>query len=288
MDIVLVGDSAAMMVLGHSSTVPATMDEMLMLASAVTRVTRRAARRRRTCPSARIQGLGRDGRRQNAVRFVKEGGADVVKIEGAGRCSRACGAIGDAGIPVMGHIGLTPQSATMLGGYKAQGRSAGTAQQLFEDALALGGRRLLRARARGVPPQWPRASRVRCTSPPSASAPERSATARCWSGTTCSALYPGHAPRFVKRYADLATVARDALETYADDVRSGCLPRGAAHVLDPRRGARAVRAGSAGALGEDRGGEQQAEQRGGERRGAERARDAPALDRAHADDREQQ
>ena len=117
-DLILVGDSAAMVVLGHDSTLPVTLDEMLMLTSAVSRVTRRAL----------VVGDLPFGSYQesdekavaSAVRMVKEGGADIVKLEGADRRLSRVRAIGDAGIPVMGHIGLTPQSATLLGGYKAR------------------------------------------------------------------------------------------------------------------------------------------------------------------------
>ena len=133
-DLILVGDSAAMVVLGHDSTLPVTLDEMLMLTSAVSRVTRRAL----------VVGDLPFGSYQesdekavaSAVRMVKEGGADVVKLEGADRRLSRVRAIGDAGIPVMGHIGLTPQSATLLGGYRAQGRTAGTAHRLYDAALA--------------------------------------------------------------------------------------------------------------------------------------------------------
>jgi len=134
-DIILVGDSAAMVVLGHDSTVPATMDEMLVLARAVTRG---AARPLVVAdmPFGSFQ-VSDEKALANAIRFVKEAGADAVKVEGAGATLSRVRTIVDAGIPVMGHIGLTPQSATMLGGFKAQGRTAEKARQLFADALAL-------------------------------------------------------------------------------------------------------------------------------------------------------
>ena len=134
-DVVLVGDSAAMTVLGHDSTVPATMDEMVILV----RATARGARRPLVVadmPFGSFQVSDEEAVR-NGVRFVKEGGADAVKIEGAGpTVSRALALVG-AGIPVMGHIGLTPQSATILGGYRAQGRTAAKARQLRDDARTL-------------------------------------------------------------------------------------------------------------------------------------------------------
>ncbi|MEX0817596.1 MAG: 3-methyl-2-oxobutanoate hydroxymethyltransferase, partial [Gaiellales bacterium] len=134
-DIVLVGDSAAMTVLGHDTTVPATMEEMVML----TRAASRGARRPLVVadmPFGSFQVSDEDALR-NAVRFVKEAGADAVKVEGAGPTVSRVVALVGAGIPVMGHLGLTPQSATMLGGFRAQGRTADKARQLLEDARTL-------------------------------------------------------------------------------------------------------------------------------------------------------
>ena len=118
-DIVLVGDSAAMVVLGHDSTVPATIDEMLMLTRAVTRGARRPVVVA-DMPFGSFQ-VSDEEALGNAIRFVKEAGADAVKVEGAGRMLSRVQALVEAGIPVIGHIGLTPQTATMLGGFKAQG-----------------------------------------------------------------------------------------------------------------------------------------------------------------------
>jgi 3-methyl-2-oxobutanoate hydroxymethyltransferase len=134
-DLVLVGDSAAMTVLGHDSTVPATMDEMLVLTRAVTRGASRPLVIA-DMPFGSFQVSDEEAVR-NAIRFVKEAGADAVKLEGAGLMLSRVRAIVGAGIPVMGHIGLTPQSATMLGGFKAQGRSAEKAAALLHDARAL-------------------------------------------------------------------------------------------------------------------------------------------------------
>src|SRR5204862_641356 len=137
-DLILVGDTAAMVVLGHeSSTVPVTMEEMLFMTRAVTRGARRPLVVG-DMPFGSYQVSDEDAVR-NAIRFVKEGGADVVKLEGAGPSLSRVRTIVGAGIGVMGHIGLTPQSATVLGGFKAQGRSADQARQLYEDALALEG-----------------------------------------------------------------------------------------------------------------------------------------------------
>src|SRR5205823_11583177 len=135
-DIILVGDTAAMVVLGHEgTTVPVTVDEMLFL----TRSVARAARRPIVIgdmPFGSYQVSDEDALR-NAIRFVKEAGADVVKLEGAGPSLSRVKAIVSAGIGVMGHVGLTPQSETILGGFKTQGRTASKARQLLGDALAL-------------------------------------------------------------------------------------------------------------------------------------------------------
>jgi 3-methyl-2-oxobutanoate hydroxymethyltransferase len=222
MDIVLVGDSAAMTVLGHSSTVPATMDEMLMLTRAVTRGAQRPLVVA-DMPFGSFQVSDEEALR-NAIRFVKEAGADAVKLEGAGpSLSRVLALVG-AGIPVMGHIGLTPQSATMLGGFKAQGKTAAKARRLLEDAVALEDAGCFSLVLEAVPA--PVAARIgeRLTIP----------TIGIGSGPDCDGqvlvlhdvlgLYDGRSPRFAKRYADLATEIRGALERFAGDVRSGAFP----------------------------------------------------------------
>ncbi len=220
-ELVLVGDSAAMTVLGHDSTVPATMEELLMLTRAVTRGAHRPLVIA-DMPFGSFQ-VSDAVAVANAVRFVKEAGADAVKLEGAGPTLSRVQAIVGAGVPVMGHVGLTPQSATMLGGFKAQGRTAEKAERLYEDALALetaGSFVVLEA----VPA--PVATRV--------SEALRVPTIGIGAGAGCDGqvlvwhdllgLYEGKAPRFVKRYADLGAEAKRALETYVDDVREGRFP----------------------------------------------------------------
>jgi 3-methyl-2-oxobutanoate hydroxymethyltransferase len=221
-DVVLVGDSAAMVVLGHDSTVPATMDEMLVLTRAVTRGARRPLVIA-DMPFGSFQVSDEDAMR-NAIRFVKEAGADAVKLEGAGPMLSRVRALVGAGIPVMGHIGLTPQSATMLGGFKAQGRTAEKARQLVEDALELEAAGCFALVLEAVPS--PVATRITeaLTIP----------TIGIGAGAGCDGqvlvyhdllgLYEARAPRFVKRYAALADEIRAALEKYAEDVRSGRFP----------------------------------------------------------------
>jgi 3-methyl-2-oxobutanoate hydroxymethyltransferase len=130
-ELILVGDSAAMVVLGHDSTVPASMEEMLMLTRAATRGAKRPLVVG-DMPFGSFQ-VSDELALENAIRFVKEAGADAVKLEGAGPMLSRVQAIVGAGIPVMGHIGLTPQTATALGGFKAQGRTAEQARKLYEE-----------------------------------------------------------------------------------------------------------------------------------------------------------
>jgi len=221
-DLVLVGDSAAMVVLGHDSTVPATIDEMLVLTRAVTRGARRPLIVA-DMPFGSFQVSDEEALR-NAIRFVKEAGADAVKLEGAGPMLPRVRALVGAGIPVMGHIGLTPQSATMLGGFKAQGRTAEKARRLVEDAIALEGAGCFALVLEAVPS--PVATRITRT----LTIP----TIGIGAGAGCDGqvlvyhdllgLYEARAPRFVKRYAALADEIRAALEKYAEDVRAGRFP----------------------------------------------------------------
>jgi 3-methyl-2-oxobutanoate hydroxymethyltransferase len=222
-DLILVGDTAAMVVLGYEgTTVPVTMEEMLFM----TRTVARTARRPIVIgdmPFGSYQ-VSDELAVANAVRFVKEAGADVVKLEGAGPSLSRVAAIAAAGIPVMGHVGLTPQSATMLGGFKAQGRTADKARQLVLDARALEAAGCFAVVLEAVPPQVAAAVTETVEIP----------TIGIGAGPDCDGqvlvyhdllgLCEGHAPRFVKRYADLASEIRSALTSYVADVRSGAFP----------------------------------------------------------------
>jgi 3-methyl-2-oxobutanoate hydroxymethyltransferase len=222
-DIILVGDTAAMVVLGHEgTTVPVTVDEMLFL----TRTVSRQAKRPIVVgdmPFGSYQVSDEDALR-NAIRFVKEGGAEAVKLEGAGAMVSRVRRIVEAGIPVMGHIGLTPQSATMLGGFKTQGKTAAGARQLLVDAHALEDAGCMSIVLEAIPA--PVAARITSE----LSIP----TIGIGAGPECDGqvlvyhdllgLTEGHLPRFVKRYANLSREIRDALEAYASDVRAGAFP----------------------------------------------------------------
>jgi len=221
-DVILVGDSAAMTVLGHESTVPVTMDEMLMLTRAVTRVTRRALVVA-DMPFGSYQ-LSEEHALVNAVRFVKEGNADAVKLEGAGRTLTRISAILDAGIAVMGHVGLTPQSVTLLGGYKARGRTAVEARRIYDEARAIERAGCFAVVLEAIPA--PIAAHITNAL--------KVPTIGIGAGGACAGqvlvwhdllgLTTGHVPRFVKRYADLSRTILDALEAYIADVRSSAFP----------------------------------------------------------------
>jgi 3-methyl-2-oxobutanoate hydroxymethyltransferase len=202
--------------------VPVTMDEMLFMTRAVTRGARRPLVVG-DMPFGSYQ-VSDEEAVQNAIRFVKEAGADVIKLEGAGPSLSRVRSIVGAGIGVMGHLGLTPQSATVLGGFKAQGRSAAAAQRLLEDALALEAAGCFALVLEAVPA--PVAERV--------TAELEIPTIGIGAGAGCDGqvlvwhdllgLYDGRTPRFVKQYADLRGEIGRALAAYAADVRSGAFP----------------------------------------------------------------
>jgi 3-methyl-2-oxobutanoate hydroxymethyltransferase len=221
-DSVLVGDSAAMTVLGHDSTVPVTVEEMLMLTRAVSRGARRAFVIA-DMPFGSFQASNRIALK-TAIRFVKDGAAHAVKLEGAGASVERVKAIVGAGIPVMGHIGLTPQSAALLGGYKPQGRTAGRAQGLLEEADALERAGCFAIVLEAIPELV--AARI--------TANLRVPTIGIGAGASCDGqvlvwhdllgLSTGHVPQFVKRYADLSDRIGAALSAYVADVRAARFP----------------------------------------------------------------
>jgi 3-methyl-2-oxobutanoate hydroxymethyltransferase len=220
-DLILVGDSAGNNVLGYDSTVPVSMDEAVMLTGAVARARPRALVIG-DMPFGSFQASDRDAV-ANAVRLVKAG-ADAVKLEGAGPMVSRVRAIVDAGIPVMGHLGLTPQSATKLGGMKAQGRTAAGARRLLDDALQLQEAGCFALVLESVP------GRIGAH----VTAALRIPTIGIGAGPGCDGqvlvwhdllgINEGVAPRFVKRYADVAGEIRRGLSAFAAEVRSGAYP----------------------------------------------------------------
>ena len=221
-DVILVGDTAAMVVLGHPGTTPVTMDEMIFL----TRTVSRAARHPIVVgdmPFGSFQ-VSDEKALENAVRFVKEAGADAVKLEGAGPMVSRVRTIVEAGIPVMGHVGLTPQSATILGGFKTQGKTAEAARRLVDDALALEEAGAFSVVLEAVPAPVAAEVTSRLSVPTIGIGAGRDCDGQVLVYHDLLGLTEGHLPRFVKRYANLSREIRDALEAYADEVRSGTFP----------------------------------------------------------------
>jgi 3-methyl-2-oxobutanoate hydroxymethyltransferase len=232
-DGILVGDSAAMAVLGHDSTVQITVDEMLVLTRAVSRSVHKPLVVA-DMPFGSFQVSDEEAVR-HAVRLIKEGGAGAVKLEGAGPTLTRVKAIVGVGIPVMGHVGLTPQSAVALGGYRVQGRRVRDAERLCEEAVALQGAGCFAVVLEAMPAVV--AARITDVL--------EVPTIGIGAGASCDGqilvwhdllgLTTGHVPQFVKRYADLGTAARAALETYVTDVRSRTFPE-ARHTYDMAEG----------------------------------------------------
>jgi 3-methyl-2-oxobutanoate hydroxymethyltransferase len=222
-DVILVGDTAAMVVLGHEgTTVPVTMDEMLFLTRAVSRAARRPIVIG-DMPFGSFQ-VSDEKAVENAIRFVKEGGADAVKLEGAGPSVSRVRSIVEAGIPVMGHVGLTPQSATMLGGFKTQGKTADKARLLVDGALELEEAGAFAVVLEAVPAPVAAEITRRLAVPTIGIGAGRECDGQVLVYHDLLGLTEGHLPRFVKRYANLSREIRDALEHYADEVRSGAFP----------------------------------------------------------------
>jgi 3-methyl-2-oxobutanoate hydroxymethyltransferase len=219
--VLLVGDSAANVVYGYSSTIPVTMDELLPLVAAVTRSTRRALvvadMPFGSYQSSPQQALG------EAARFLKEGGAHAVKLEGGQRVVPQVEALVSAGVPVMGHLGLTPQSVNAMGGYRVQGRG-GAGEQLLHDAKALEAAGAFGVVLEVVPAELA----LRVTD--ALGIP----TIGIGAGAGCDAqvnvwqdlvgLTPAPSPKFVKRYAEIGTVVADAVREWSTDVVSGQYP----------------------------------------------------------------
>lgn len=221
-DTILVGDSLGMVVLGYSSTVPVTMDEMIHHCKAVSRGAG-------SCfvigdlPFLSYQvSIGKAV--ENAGRLVKEAGCDAVKLEGGREMSRVVRAVVEAGIPVCGHIGLTPQSAVKLGGFRVQGRDMAGARELIASAEDLEKAGAFMLVMECIPDQVSERITGRLTIP----------TIGIGAGVHCDGqvlvyhdavgLFDRFRARFVKRYADLSPVIRDALSRFREDVEQGAFP----------------------------------------------------------------
>jgi 3-methyl-2-oxobutanoate hydroxymethyltransferase len=219
--VLLVGDSGGNVVLGLTSTVPVTVEDMLLMTKAVSRSTKRALVVA-DMPFGSYE-AGPDQALATALRLLKEGGAQAVKLEGGVRVAAQIHKIVEAGIPVMGHIGFTPQSEHALGGYRVQGRGAG-AEKLREDAHAVQEAGAFSVVMEMVPAEIAGQLTKELTIP----------TIGIGAGVDCDAqvlVWPdmagytgGRVPKFVKKYADLRADLLRAAKEYADDVRGGVFP----------------------------------------------------------------
>jgi 3-methyl-2-oxobutanoate hydroxymethyltransferase len=220
-DVILVGDSAGVVVAGHNTTLPVTMDEMIYHVRAV----------RRAEPKALVVGdmpfmscqSGVDDACRNCGRMIKEGGAEAVKIEGGANMAHVIRAVASIDIPVMGHIGLTPQSIHRMGGYKVQGRKD-QAERIFEDALAVQAAGAFSVVLEGIPAKLAARITAELSIP----------TIGIGAGPECDGqvlvihdilgLCEKYSPKFVKRYADLTPIISAAVKSYIAEVRGGEFP----------------------------------------------------------------
>lgn len=221
-DILLVGDSLGMVLLGYDSTVPVTMDQMIHHSAAV----------RRGAPDSFIIGDMPFGSYQagsrdaviNGNRFLKEAACDAVKLEGGLEVCEAVRALVRAGIPVMGHIGLTPQTASQLGGYKVQGRDEGSAIKLLEEAKALADAGVFGIVLECIPDELARVISGTISVP----------TIGIGAGPHCDGqvlvthdllgMFEKFIPSFVKTYTNLAPLIKDNISQYVEEVRGGTFP----------------------------------------------------------------
>ena len=221
-DMLLVGDSAAMTMLGHPSTVAITMEEMLVFARAVARGAGRAFVVG-DLPFLSYQVSNEEAVR-NAGAFVAAG-CDAVKCEGGRRIAGRVRAMTDAGIAVMGHLGLTPQSLGQLGGYRVQGRSLEAAEELLRDALALAEAGAFALLLEAVPPAAAAFVRAELDVPVYGIGAGPGLDGQLVIVHDILGGFVGEiAPRFVRRYAELGETVTEALRAYAADVRSGTFP----------------------------------------------------------------
>ncbi len=221
-DVVLVGDSAAMTVLGYPSTVPVSIDEMLVLAAAV----------RRGLSTPFLVGdlpfgsyeVSNEQAVETAQRFVKEAGCDAVKLERGGSSIERAAAIVAAGIPVMGHVGLTPQTATALGGYRSQGRTADRALEVARDALGLEQAGCFSIVFEAVPADFTDAVMPHLSVPVIGIGAGPATDGQVLVFHDLLGIYDGHAARFVKRYAEVREAMVTGVRAFADDVRERRYP----------------------------------------------------------------
>jgi 3-methyl-2-oxobutanoate hydroxymethyltransferase len=221
-DIILVGDSLGMVVLGYENTVPVTMEDMLHHTRAVRRGVKHALLVADMPYGSYHTGAG--VALTNALRLVKEGGAEAVKLEGGERRLEVISRMVEAEIPVMGHVGLTPQSVNALGGFRVQGRTADTAEQLLRDARAVEAAGAFSIVLESVPRELAAAITRELRIP----------TIGIGAGPDCDGqvlvyhdllgLTAGPTPRFARHYAELGAEVKRAVREYCDDVQAGNFP----------------------------------------------------------------
>ena len=237
-DVVLVGDSAANNVLGYPDTVPVSVEEMLMLTRAVRRGLK-APLLVGDLPFGSYEASDAQAI-ETAHRFVKEAGCDAVKLEGGGASAERARAIVRAGVPVMGHVGLTPQTATMLGGYRAQGRTSARARQVLDDALALQEAGCFAIVFEAIPAEVTDAIMAYMEIPVIGIGAGPSTDGQVLVLHDLLAIHDDFKPKFAKRFAAVKAEMLRGVEAYAEEVRTRRLPGRRAHVRH--------RAGGAGAL----------------------------------------
>jgi len=221
-DILLVGDSMAMTVLGYSTTLPATMAEMIAHSQAVTRGNKNSfvlgdMPYMSYQPSVELAV-------QNAGRFMSEGGCDGIKLEGGLPMASRVEAIVNAGIPVMGHLGLTPQSMSMLGGFKAQGKDAQMAKRIIDDAQALEQAGAFSILLEAVPSKVTKLIAARSAIPIIGIGAGPDCDGQVLIFHDMFGLYPAFTPKFAKQYAELGEMIVEGLRRYGDEVRDGIFP----------------------------------------------------------------
>ena len=222
-DVVLVGDSGAMTVLGYPSTVPVTLDELLMLASAV----------RRGLSTPLLVGdmpfgsyeVSNEQAIANSQRFIKEAGCDAVKLERGGTSVERARAIVAAGIPVMGHVGLTPQTATALGGYRSQGRTAQRGLEVMHDAIGLEEAGCFAIVFEAIPAALTELIMPRMHIPVIGIGAGAATDGQVLVFHDLLGIYDGHAARFVKRYASVRDEMIKGVIAFADEVRARRYPQ---------------------------------------------------------------
>jgi 3-methyl-2-oxobutanoate hydroxymethyltransferase len=221
-DVVLVGDSGAMTVLGYASTIPISIDEMLMLSSAV----RRGLRTPLLVGDLPFGSYETSDEQaiSTAQRFIKEAGCDAVKLERGGTSVQRARAIVGAGIPVMGHVGLTPQTATALGGYRAQGRTAEQAIAVARDAVALEAAGCFSVVLEAIPAAVAEEVMARVEIPVIGIGAGPATDGQVLVFHDLLGIYDGHVARFAKRFADIRSHMIAGVAEYAAEVRSGAFP----------------------------------------------------------------